>query len=94
MDVLKDKFVKTRKPHRCFGCLREMRPGSTMKYFAAVDAGEFLSVYFCAVCDEYMSIRFNDGFAGWYDFGWYDIEDSDLARCKWSDFPANPFDEK
>lgn len=56
MDVLMDKLVKTRKPHQCFGCLREMRPGSMMKYLAAVDAGEFLSVYFCAVCDEYMSI--------------------------------------
>lgn len=56
MDVLKDKLVKTRKLHRCWGCSREMRPGSMMKHFTTVDAGEFLSAYFCAVCDEYMSI--------------------------------------
>lgn len=57
MDVLMDKLVKTRKPHRCWGCSREMRPGSMMRCKSTVDACGFMSSYFCVVCDEYMSIH-------------------------------------
>ncbi|MDD4181976.1 MAG: hypothetical protein PHE87_10115, partial [Victivallaceae bacterium] len=66
MDILTDKKVKTRKAHRCHGCSREIIAGSIAHYQVTVDNGDFLSVYFCNVCIEYMSrIIFNndDGIA-------------------------------
>ncbi len=61
MDVLKDKSVKTRKPHRCWGCRGEIIAGSVAQYQVTVDSGEFLTAYYCAVCIEYMSRLIFDG---------------------------------
>jgi len=44
VDVLRQKWVKTRKPHQCYGCLREFPSGTQLHYqsVAADGTGEFV----------------------------------------------------
>lgn len=53
-DILRWKEVKTRKPHRCWGCNHEYPAGSTMVSAAYADGGTAVSAYWCPVCQEYM----------------------------------------
>lgn len=52
MHILKDKIVKIRKHHSCWGCGREFPAGSTLRKVVTVDAGDFAHTYWCAVCNE------------------------------------------
>lgn len=51
-DVLTDKLVITRKPHRCFGCGRLFPAGTKLKLIESVDSGEWHRIYFCPVCEK------------------------------------------
>lgn len=51
--VLSTKWVKTRKPHRCFGCEREFPAGSEMRFDVCIDDGLF-NCYLCETCTEVM----------------------------------------
>ena len=53
-DILKWKEVKTRKPHKCWGCDEEHPKGSKMISSTYVDGGEIHSSYWCATCVKYM----------------------------------------
>ena len=50
--ILRYKFVKTRKPHVCFGCGRCFEPPCRMISAADVDGGTVESYYLCESCDE------------------------------------------
>lgn len=67
MEHLTSKFVKTRKPHECWGCGLLFPAGTTMKYIVTVDQGEFGSSYWCDDCREYVQsldyYETQDGFA-------------------------------
>lgn len=52
MDILTNKVVKTRKPHRCWGCANLYESGTKMRYTTSVDAGEISSAYWCKTCDK------------------------------------------
>ena len=52
MECLKDKIVKTRKPHNCWGCCRKFQKGSDRRYIVSVDGGSFSGSYWCKVCDS------------------------------------------
>ena len=54
-DVLKDKKVLTRKPHRCFGCGRGFSKGTTLRFVVTADCGEMSNSYWCPVCDRIMN---------------------------------------
>jgi len=61
---LQDKTVKTRKPHRCFGCAKIYPAGWLMRFNTSVGEDGFCSTYFCSVCQEiWDSIHKNDPFA-------------------------------
>ena len=49
------KTVKTRKPHRCHGCRRDMPPKSTMRRDESIFDGVHWRLYWCKTCIAYMS---------------------------------------
>ena len=51
--VLRWKTVKTRKPHKCSLCNREMPAGTAMVSAAWADAGTVFSEKFCLPCESY-----------------------------------------
>lgn len=50
-DILTYKIVKTRKPHKCWGCTEQFEKGVKLRYQVSVDNGEFDRAYFCKVCE-------------------------------------------
>ena len=52
MQELTSKIVKTRKPHKCWGCAKEYPAGTKMKYCESVDQGEFTNTYWCDSCEK------------------------------------------
>lgn len=54
MTCLKDKNVKTRKTHTCFGCLRKFPAGTAMNYIVSVWEGEFSAEYWCMTCRDFI----------------------------------------
>ncbi len=53
MNCIKSKQVKTRKPHRCWGCEREFPAGTIMQAITCVESGEpgdIHTSYWCPVC--------------------------------------------
>ncbi len=55
MTQLSLKTVKIRKPHKCWGCIKEFSIGTEMIYNVSVDQGEFSSTYWCVECNEFLS---------------------------------------
>ena len=53
--LLSDKWVKTRKQHRCFGCAKEYPKGSCMLRVSLADDETVWSYYICKVCQEYVA---------------------------------------
>ena len=53
MECINDKIVTTRKPHTCWGCMREFPAGSRMHRNTCVE-DEICTSYWCVVCDEIM----------------------------------------
>lgn len=52
MTQLTLKTVKTRKSHKCWGCVKEYPSGTEMTYSVAVDQGYFSTAYWCKECEE------------------------------------------
>lgn len=53
MEILSTINVKkTRKPHRCFGCARDIPAGSSMCKINHVDGGVISTTRWCDVCQE------------------------------------------
>lgn len=58
MTTLRDIIInKTRKPHKCFGCRRNIEAGNRMGYVVVADAGTVYGDYFCDTCTM---IRYGD----------------------------------
>lgn len=53
-DIIAHKYVKTRKPHNCFGCAREFPKDSILKREAVADGGTVFTAYICPDCEEYL----------------------------------------
>lgn len=53
-DIIAHKYVKTRKPHDCFGCAREFPKGSILKRNTVVDSGDIYTAYICPDCEDYL----------------------------------------
>ena len=51
--LISEKWVKTRKPHKCFGCAKEYPKGSYMSRSSVTDCGTVWESYLCEVCQEY-----------------------------------------
>ena len=52
MKCVDEKYVKTRKAHKCFGCLRLLPMGTSMKYITNLSDDGFFSFYMCDICIE------------------------------------------
>lgn len=50
-DLLKDKIVKTRKAHTCWGCAEKFEKGTHLRSVTAVDGGDISTSYWCRICD-------------------------------------------
>ncbi len=70
---MRQKVVKTREPHICFGCGVKHEAGILMLVVVSVDMGKIFSTYWCDVCDAYW---------GEYDLG---EEDIDLGSLRLED---------
>lgn len=79
MQIIGDKTVKIRKPHRCFGCRRPFPVGTTMRKTDTEDGGSISTCYHCAVCSEIQSLT--DFYDDWLDEGWV-LDDIDQSRSK------------
>ena len=44
------KTVKTRKPHKCWGCEETYPIGTEMECITSKDGGEFITAYWCKIC--------------------------------------------
>jgi hypothetical protein len=60
------KRVKTRKPHNCWGCCKEIPVGSIVSRTTTFDNGTAMTAYWCPVCDAVMVIVGDD----WGDQGY------------------------
>ncbi|HBG21971.1 MAG TPA: hypothetical protein DDW83_01805 [Peptococcaceae bacterium] len=60
-DILRWQEVKTRKPHKCWGCDKEYPAGTQMISAAYADGGTVFGGYWCKTCQEYMHRHFESG---------------------------------
>jgi len=52
MKCFGSKYVKTKKEHKCFGCIRKFPPETEMKYITNLTDDGFFSFYMCDICLE------------------------------------------
>lgn len=52
-ELISYKTVKIRKPHTCFGCLKQFDVGDSVEKYNISHDGMLYSVYMCCECDEY-----------------------------------------
>jgi len=55
MEIIADKYVLTRKPHKCWGCTLEFPLGTAMQAVTSKDGGEIGTVYWCEKCQSFMN---------------------------------------
>lgn len=66
MTTLRDKKVKIRKPHRCWGCAKSFESGSEMYNVVQVYDQEISSTYWCMSCLKiWNDLRYDDDREGW-----------------------------
>ncbi len=65
METISDKKVKTRKEHKCWGCMESIQIGTSVLRVTSVDGGEIASVYWCDRCADFLTTVdwAEDGFA-------------------------------
>lgn len=51
---ISQKRVKTRKPHRCFGCMRQVPIGTMIQRTVSAEDGRASSAYWCDICCDSM----------------------------------------
>ena len=73
-EVIHHKYVKTRKPHTCFGCAREFPKGSILNREAVADGGSVFTAYMCPSCEEYII----NELLPYDEFGFGDLRDGVL----------------
>ena len=54
MNIIGQKVVKTRKPHNCWGCTKELPIGDKVEVVTSVDGGNIMTVYWCDKCQDYL----------------------------------------
>ena len=66
-EVFKYHWVKTRKPHNCFGCGREFPKGTIMERQVLSTDNNILTIHLCKTCEYLISKDLPDG--GEYTYG-------------------------
>ena len=73
MNIVSDKKVKTRKPHKCWGCMEDIPTGATVQAVTSVDGGKIATVYWCDRCADFITK------VDWGEDGW---EFGELKQCE------------
>lgn len=86
MDILVDKKVKTRKPHRCFGC-NEIIPAKTedVQFTTIANDGSVYTNYTCTRCEEW--INKNRDYFECGEFYRGDIKEAMIDSGEWVELP-------
>lgn len=58
-EILSNKDVTIRKPHKCFGCLQIFEPGIKMRVQALKYDNRLYRLYTCEVCDYVMDKNYD-----------------------------------
>jgi hypothetical protein len=70
MQILSERWVTTAKPHHCWGCTREYPTKTKMGYIVSVDGGKLSGVYWCKICEDFLSDNYKDiDFESGFDYG-------------------------
>ena len=64
--LIREKKVKTRKDHRCFGCREKIPAGSEVHTETCAGNGSLYTLYFCGACWWFM----NENRAHYDDLVW------------------------
>lgn len=56
-----ERWVKARKPHRCYACSEEIRPGDRYRLLVGKWEGEFEQFRHCARCDAISRALYDAG---------------------------------
>lgn len=54
VEIIREGWIITRKPHHCWGCAREYPAGSRMNYSVSKDGDKIYDAYWCEVCEKFM----------------------------------------
>ena len=82
---LDTRWVKTRKPHKCYGCRREWPKGSKMFVWVCVEDNTGYTpqrTRVCVVCYDFMQIHSNDWDNELPDFVWWDEYDDEYIALE------------
>lgn len=60
MCAIASRTVKTRKPHRCWGCTVEIPGGTLTDITISVDDGRIATSYWCDICSGILNERRSD----------------------------------
>ena len=72
--VLRENYIrKTRKPHRCTGCLRTIDPPNRMILCVTAQEGTVYNDYFCTTCELIRSKRASESIDGVFEFSQGDL---------------------
>lgn len=55
MDILHDKWVTCRKPHKCYECGKEINAGDRVRYQAGFYRGDFMQWWTSPFCERVFS---------------------------------------
>jgi len=63
IQILTDKYVTTRKEHKCFSCLRKF-PVGTLMHFGTFVHDDIYSLYTCNTCEKIHGLCYDDFYDG------------------------------
>lgn len=58
--IITERTVVTRKPHRCHGCAHKFEAKTQMVYTAESNEGDFCDFYWCMRCHEFLKTLTGD----------------------------------
>lgn len=79
-DLISEQAIKkTRKPHRCHGCLEVIPAGSEALANTNTDSGEIYTLYFCVACRDWLKSECRECRMCYEDPG---MMEGDIKACR------------
>ena len=74
INILREQHIdKTRKPHKCSGCLRTFDPPVQMTLCVTAQDGTAYNGYFCSTCEMIRNKRSHECSDGFFEFSEGDL---------------------
>lgn len=81
IDILRERYInRTRKSHKCTGCMRTFEPPHMMWLCVTAQEGTVYNDYFCPTCEYIRVHRANQEPSGWFEFSEGDLLEEALER--------------